>query len=356
VRSQTGSKTVCNALLDSLRLFSQRESETPARPCCLIEQLRRWGAGADLQAAISDQSPQQQVETLIGVARHALETDIGGVRTEIERNLRHDDSLRSTSARHKRMRAHAEFLFVSLLDPIILADDAARAEAMTRVELLGQKHAQAALSSGTGAIFISCHQTHTAYGLRHVPAANRLFTVVRNPSDAAVYPAGWVERGYGPNVELVPASIAGAGRLLDCLDAGHFAALHADFSYPETLAVPGSLFARPVLFSRSLLRLILRSRAPVYPASVVRLEPFVGRRIRVEVFPPLPFADLSDSKPDYPRAALRLSVAMECLIRRHPVQWAHWTLLEHRWQQAALHGMIVPNLARRLVDSTPREA
>jgi lauroyl/myristoyl acyltransferase len=356
LRSQTGSKSVSEELFDSLRLFLRRETDHAPRPYCLIEQLRRWGAGSDLQAAIEGQSPRQQVETLVGLARRAFETDIGDVRTEIERNLRHDNSLRSASTLAKRMRSHAEFLFVSLLDPVILADDAARADAMTRVELLGQRHAQAALSSGMGAIFMSCHQTHTAFGLRHLQAGNSRFTVVRNPSDAEVYPAGWVERGYGPYVELVPATIAGAGRLLGALEAGYFAALHGDFSYPETLAVPGSLFGRPVLFSRSLMRLILRSRVPVYPASVVRLQPFTSRRVRVEVFPPLPLADLSDSKPDCLRAALRLSVAIECLIRRHPVQWAHWTLLEHRWQQAALHGMTVPNFARRLVDSPPREA
>lgn len=356
MRLPTGLTSVSDALFDSLRLFLRRETDHAPQPYCLIEQLRRWGAGPDLQAAIEGRSPGRQVKTLIGLARRAFVANIGNVRTQVERNLRHDDSLRTASALEKRMRSHAEFLFVSLLDPIILADDAARAEAMTRVELLGRQHAEAALSSGTGAIFMSCHQTHAAFGLRHLQAGNSRFTVVRNPSDAEVYPAGWVERGYGPYVELVPATIAGAGRLLGALEAGYFAALHGDFSYPETLAVPGSLFGRQVLFSRSLLRLILRSRAPVYPASVVRLQPFAGRRIRVEVFAPLPFADLCDTKPDHLRAALRLSVAMECLIRRHPVQWAHWTLLEHRWQQAALHGMTVPNFARPLVDSTPREA
>jgi lauroyl/myristoyl acyltransferase len=340
VRLQTGSKTVCDALFGSLRLFLRRETETAPRTFCLIEQLRRWGAGADLRAAIDGQSPRRQVETLIGVARRAFDADLGGVRTQIERNLRHDDSLQSPSALQKRMRSHGNFLFVSLLDPIILADDEARAEAMTRVELLGQTHVDAALSSGTGAVFMSCHQTHTAFSLRHPRAANCRFTVVRNPSDEEIYPAGWVERGYGPAVDLVPATIAGAARLRDCLDAGRFAALHGDFSYPETLAVPGSLYGRPVLFSRSLLRLVLRSRVGVYPASVVRLEPFTHRRIRVEIFAPLPFADLADSKPDHLRAALRLSVAMECLIRRHPVQWAHWTLLEQRWHQAALHNTV----------------
>ena len=58
------------------------------------------------------------------------------------------------------------------------------------------------------------------------------------------------------------------------------------------------------------------------------------RKIRVEFFPPLPFDDLGNSQRDQMMAAMRLSVATECLIRRYPVQWTHWTSLTHRWREA----------------------
>jgi hypothetical protein len=33
-------------------------------------------------------------------------------------------------------------------------------------------------------------------------------------------------------------------------------------------------------------------------------------------------------------AAVYLSAATECLIRRYPVQWTHWSALQYRWNEA----------------------
>jgi lauroyl/myristoyl acyltransferase len=336
VRDRAGLKTVDDSLRVSLQRFLDRESQNSGPPFCLIERLRRWGAGPEFKAAIGGRTPRGQVQALAELGRQAFDADLVGCRTEAHRNLEQVVNLGGARTLRERVRAHCVFLFVSLLDPLVLSDDTSRTEALRRVELHGQEHADAALAAGRGAIFLGCHQAHSGFGLRHPHFANWRFTVVRNPSDTAVYPPDWVERSYGPDVDIVPATTAGAARLRDCLAVGGFAALHADFSYPQTVGVPGSLFGRPVLISRSLIRLILRSRVPVLPSSVVRLEPFESRRIRMEIFPPLPLDDLTDSRPGQLRAAMRLSVATECLIRRHPVQWTHWTLLDYRWQQAAV--------------------
>lgn len=335
VRYRAGSKAAGDLLYASLRRFLERESQSVAPQFCLIEQLRRWGAGLDLKAAIGRLTPRRQVEILVNLGRRAFDADVGGCRTAIERNMWHVGDLHGPRTNRERIRDHCVFLFVSLLDPLVLADDANRAEALERVELSGREHADAALAAGRGAIFLGCHQTHSGFGLRHPHFAKRRFTVVRNPSDTAIYPPDWVEQSYGPGVDVVPATAAGASRLRDRLEAGGLAALHGDFTYPDTVGVPGSLFGRPVLVSRSLIRLILRTRVSVLPTSLVRLDPFESCRIRMEIFPPLPMNDLTDSKHDHLRAALRLSVATECLIRRHPVQWTHWTLLEYRWNEAA---------------------
>jgi lauroyl/myristoyl acyltransferase len=135
-------------------------------------------------------------------------------------------------------------------------------------------------------------------------------------------------------VDFVQTAPGGAARLLDCLKSGGCIALQNDFCFAETVGVPATFFGRPVLVSRSLVKLILRTRAPVLPISVVRLQPFESRKIRVEIYPPLPLDDLTEARRDQMIAAMRLSVATECLIRRYPAQWTHWTSLEQRWSEA----------------------
>ena len=209
----------------------------------------------------------------------------------------------------------------------------AQTEAFENVELVGYQHAETALKSGRGAILLGCLQTHTGFGVRHPRLAQWKVTMVRPAAASDAY-------GHdGPKTATVKQSISPRFRrrdwrvywkVLNAMDAWPFRttfrirrqSVFPAFSWDARL---GLAIARQAYSADT---------APVLPVNVVRLQPFSSRKIRVEIHPPLPFDDLAECKPDRESAALRLSVATECLIRRYPVQWTHWTALAQRWQEA----------------------
>jgi lauroyl/myristoyl acyltransferase len=320
---------------NSLRSFLQ--SGTPgvgSSPAWLVTRIRRWSATPEWSTAARRLRPTEQVEVFAELGRRVFDSDLANYRTDLELNTRRVACLGSARRRRELLREHCAFLFISLLDALVLSDERARDDVLRDVEVRGVEQGDASLAAGRGAILLGCLQTHSGFGLRHPRLAHWKFGVVRHQSATDGYPLGWAEKTYGENVDFVPTTSAGVERLFACLKARGCVAVQNDFSYPQTIGLPGTLFGRPVLVSRSLVKLILRTRAPVLPVNVVRLEPFASRRIRVEIHPPLPLDDLTESKEDQRIAALRLSVATECLIRRYPVQWTHWTLLEYRWREA----------------------
>jgi lauroyl/myristoyl acyltransferase len=308
-----------------------------------IGRIRRWSAepgwidrvgrlGTARQ--IGRPGTARQVSRLAQLGRRVFDSDLAGWQTFLDDNTRSLAEFSDPDKRRTFLREHTAFLFISLLDHHVLADDAARDAAMERFELCGGEYAKAAIRAGRGLIVLGCHQSHSAFGFRSPRFANRKFLVVRDPSADFGFPSDWAARAYGPSVEFATTSPAGLEKLVDCLAAGGCVALHNDFSFPQTLGLPGSLFLRPVYVSRALVRLILRTRAAVLPTSIVRLEAFADRRIRLEFHPPLALDALTESKRDQAVAAVCLSAATECLIRRYPVQWTHWSALQYRWNEA----------------------
>jgi lauroyl/myristoyl acyltransferase len=319
-------------------LCSYLESGTPGggrSSDWLVTRIRRWSATSAWSTAARRLSPAEQIEVFGELGRRVFDSDLANYRTDLERNTRRVGCLGTPRQRRALLREHCAFLFISLLDAHVLSDERTRTDSLREVEVLGVEQADVSLAAGRGAILLGCLQTHTGFGLRHPRLAHWKFGVVRPQFAADGYPAGWVEKTYGNSADFIPTTPAGVERLFGCLQAQGCVAVQNDFSYPQTIGLPGSLFGQPVLVSRSLVKLILRTKAPVLPVNVVRLEPFASGRIRVEIHPPLPLDDLTDSKQDHRTAALRLSVATECLIRRYPTQWTHWTLLEYRWREAA---------------------
>jgi lauroyl/myristoyl acyltransferase len=300
----------------------------------LVNRIRRWGATPARRAAAADLTPDEQILVFSGLGRRVFDTDVGSYRTRLQSSTRSVDVFGGASARREALREHCAFLFVSLLDPLILSDDQARTAAFQQVELRGHERAEIELADGGGAILLGCLQTHTGFGFRHPALAHWRVAMVRHMSAMTGDAARWAEQSYGQTVRFVPTTPEGAARLLDCLKGGGCVAVQNDFIYPETVGMRGSLLGRHALVSRSLVKLILRTRAAVLPVSVVRLQPFESRKIRVEIHPRVPFEDLTQSRSDQDRAAQRLSLVTECLIRRYPVQWTHWTLLERRWKEA----------------------
>jgi lauroyl/myristoyl acyltransferase len=334
VRNRIGSSTTLDSFEGSLCAFLQAEAQRGVSGRLTIGGTRRWSATAQWRATARRLSPAEQVRVMVELGHRVFDADLGNYRTDLEFNTRRIGDLGGSSRRRELLREHCAFLFVSLLDPLVLTDRPLRAAAFENVELIGQEHADATLAAGRGLVFLGCHQTHSGFAFGHPHFARWKFTAVRNPFDAEGFRARRSEQAYGENVDFVPTTPGGAARLLDCLTSGGCVALQNDFCFSETVGVPATFFGCPVLVSRSFVKLILRTKSPVLPISVVRLQPFESQKIRVEIFPPLPLEDLTEARRDQAIAAMRLSVATECVIRRHPAQWTHWTSLEHRWSQA----------------------
>jgi len=318
----------------SLCAFLQAEAQQAESGRLTIGGMRRWSATTRWRAMAKRLSPAEQVRVLAELGDRVFDTDLGNYRTDLEFNTQRIGDVGDSRRRRELLREHCAFLFVSLLDPLVLTDERARADAFRRVELTGQEHADATRAAGRGLVFLGCHQTHSGFAFRHPHFAGWKFAAVRNPFDGGGLRPRRSEQAYGETVDFVQTAPGGAARLLDCLKSGGCIALQNDFCFAETVGVPATFFGRPVLVSRSLVKLILRTRAPVLPISVVRLQPFESRKIRVEIYPPLPLDDLTEARRDQMIAAMRLSVATECLIRRYPAQWTHWTSLEQRWSEA----------------------
>lgn len=338
------------AFRESLMSFLGSSSPAvAASPRWFVSDIRQWSASPDWRMTARRLAPDEQVAVMARLGHAVFDDDLGNYRTALEFNTHTIGGLGGSRARRELLREHCAFLFVSLLDALVLSDDRARTEAFENVELVGYQHAETALKSGRGAILLGCLQTHTGFGVRHPRLAQWKVTMVRPAAASDAYGPRWAEDCYGETVDFAPISPEGLARLLEGLKCNGCVAVQNDFSYPQTVGLSGILLGRPALVSRSLVKLILRTRAPVLPVNVVRLQPFSSRKIRVEIHPPLPFDDLAECKPDRESAALRLSVATECLIRRYPVQWTHWTALAQRWQEAQSIGP-----SPRLIDHRSR--
>ena len=327
------------AFRDSLISFLRSDSPAVAvPPRWFVSDIRQWSATHEWRITARRLAPDEQVAVMARLGHAVFDEDLGNYRTALEFNTQTVGGLGGPRARRELLREHCAFLFVSLLDALVLSDDRARAEAFENVEVVGYQHAEAALNTGRGAILLGCLQTHTGFGLRHPRLAQWKVTMVRPASAGDAYAPHWAEDSYGETVDFAPISPEGLARLLARLKVNGCVAVQNEFLYPQTVGLSGMLLGRPALVSRSLVKLILRTRAPVLPVNVVRLQPFSSRKICVEIHPPLPFDDLAECRLDRESAALRLSVATECLIRRYPMQWTHWTALAQRWQEAQSMG------------------
>jgi len=319
-----------NALRDSLQTFLQGIPPTNSQTL-LVDAIQKWSETTEWQSLISRLSPARQIRALLALGSEAYESDLGNLRSNLLFNTRSIGEYLAASTSSDWLEQNAQFLFVSLLDPLMLNDDTRRLAAFARSELTGAERLPAAQERGRGVLLVGCHQTHAGFCLRHPQFCDQTFTAVSHDiSDAnrADHPA---YAAYGDRVEFAPTTAAGARRMLVRLKSNGAVALYNDFRFPESPGIASLLFGRPVFSSKSLVNFILRTRACVLPFTVVRVPPFADEILRIEILPELPFDDLGESERDSVMAAMRLGVATECLIRRYPVQWRLWTSLVYRW-------------------------
>ena len=166
---------------------------------------------------------------------------------------------------------------------------------------------------GRGAILLGCLQTHTGFGVRHPRLAQWKVTMVRPASASDAYGPRWAEtatvkQSISPRFRRRDSCVY--WNVLNAMDAWPF---RTTFRIRRQSAFPAFSWDAPP-WSRDRSSSLFCDTAPVLPVNVVRLQPFSSRKICVEIHPPLPFDDLAKCKPDRESAALRLSVATECLI------------------------------------------
>jgi hypothetical protein len=115
----------------------------------------------------------------------AYESDWGNLRTNLLSNTRSVGQYVEPFTSSDWLEQNAQFLFVSLLDPLVLNDDTRRLAAFERSELIGAERLPAALERGRGVLLVSCHQTHAGFCLRHPQFCDQAFTAVSHDiSDA----------------------------------------------------------------------------------------------------------------------------------------------------------------------------
>ncbi|HEV8000723.1 MAG TPA: hypothetical protein VGP63_12640 [Planctomycetaceae bacterium] len=321
-----------SALRDSLRGFLERfpPSNSQSR---LIDAIQEWSETDEWQSAVMRLSPADQIAALQALGSEAFESDLGNLRTNLVFNARSVGQYVPASTQAQWLEQHAQFLFVSLLDSVVLLDDSRRLATLARAELIGAERVTAAADRGRGVLLVSCHQSHSGFFLRHPRFSDHYVTAVSHDITDANRGDRRNWAAYGDRVEFAPTNATGARRMLARLKSKGLVAVYNDFRFPESAGIPSVLFGRPIFGSKSLVNFILRTRACVLPFAVVRLPPFEDEILRIEILPELPFDDLGDTQRDSVIAAMRLGVATECLIRRYPLQWRLWTSLEYRWNE-----------------------
>ncbi len=322
-----------SSLRDSLRGFLAKVPPSNSQSWLAVA-IQRWAETPEWKAEILRLSPAERISSLVELGREAYRQDLGNLRSNLRSNTRSVARYVNQSAPRNWRKQYAEFLFVSLLDPLVLNDNAQREALFARTELLGERRLAAAQRRGRGVLFLCCHQSHPGLYLRHPRLIDRGLTIVSHDINDANRGQRRHTAAFGDLVEFAPTNATGARRMLQRLKSNGIVAVYNDFRFPESAGIPSVLFGQPVLNSQSLVNFVLRTRATVVPLVVIRLQPFDEGNVRIEILPDLRFDDLGESEQDSLEAALRLGIATECMIRRNPVQWQLWTALQYRWYEA----------------------
>jgi Kdo2-lipid IVA lauroyltransferase/acyltransferase len=192
---------------------------------------------------------------------------------------------------------------------------------LSRVELHGMEHVDAAVAQGKGVLVLTAH-----YGNWELLAASHALgdvplSVVVRPLDAPVVDRVVERFRRRSGVELI-AKRRALREVLEALRRGRMVGMLLDQNASRAEGVFAPFFGVPASTSKALAVISLRSGAPVLPAFIRRTE---GGHHRVEVEPPVPAPPGGDVA-DYTAAFNR---RIEAAIRRAPEQW-FW--MHNRWK------------------------
>jgi KDO2-lipid IV(A) lauroyltransferase len=193
-----------------------------------------------------------------------------------------------------------------------------------RLSVTGTKDAEAAIASGKGVIFVSGHFANwemmpfTAHQLGY--ESGEVYRPLNNP-----YVDRWMVRqriANGPQ-EQIAKGAQGTRRIFTLLRAGKCILLLADQKTNEGLPAP--FFGRDAMTTPAPAALALKLGTMVLPASNERLG---GARFRMKVYPAIEFTPSGDHDKDIHALTIRITEAIERLVRERPSQWL-W--IHRRW-------------------------
>jgi KDO2-lipid IV(A) lauroyltransferase len=300
----------------------------------LARLLSKWGRDEAWLAAAARVPPAERRAWLASAGAEAFANDWGGYASFLRANTAGLDYIWPASESEEILRRHTQLLLVNLSDAIDFRT-AARKHSSHDVILEGADHLRAAIAEGRGVLAVSAHQSHPGFGFFH-PAWNELgISTVANLGALDAFHSSALLDGLGDRVELLPTTAAALRPMLARLSSGGCVAVYGDYVYPGTPGIVSTLFGGPALISSALVALASRSGAALVPLSVSREWPPEDGPVRVRICAPIPLGDLDARDPAArARAALRIGVATECLIRRDPSTWRLWASLHYQWRTA----------------------
>jgi len=269
--------------------------------------------------------PAERREILADIGREAVVADTGRFGGELRWNLALLDWLWSGDAREDLALAHGAYLFSSLSDSL---DFHGGTRPDSACETHGIAHIEDALARGRGVILFAAYQSHPGYALQGSALCARRIGIVRK-AEAAGGPSLMLA-GVGDHVWEIGATRTAARAMLAALACNEIIAVYSDYVYPGAPTADGILFGRAFPIARALLAVAWRSGAALLPMAVARDGPGRTSSIAVRFFADVRPGDDLDRETWIAAAALKVGVAMECMIRLHPAQWRLWNTLRHR--------------------------
>lgn len=196
-----------------------------------------------------------------------------------------------------------------------------------RLSVAGIEHAEAAIASGKGVIFVSGHFANwevmpfTAAQLGY--ESGEVYRPLNNP-----YLDRWMVAqriANGPKDQIAKGA-QGTKRIFTMLRGGKSILLLADQKTNEGLPAP--FFGRDAMTTPAPAALALKLGSLILPASNERLG---GARFRMKVYPPIVFTPTGDHDGDILQLTIKITEAIEQMVRERPSQWL-W--VHRRWPKA----------------------
>lgn len=308
---------------------------TPSGRVDIARMMAGWSSDQEWVRTSLRLPPAERRRVLAELGRETFQRDWGRYASELRGNTENLDFLWSRDEREELLCQHTELLFAGVADRVAFGDPAESRQALDEVDFSGLENIESAHACGNGIMMLSVHQSHPAFGLNHSALEKMEFCIVFHETADDSSGLSAMLQGISHRVDLLRATPSSVRRMLRMLGRGGCVAIYNDFVFPESQGVATGLFGQRVWISRSAVAIALRTRAAVVPVTIARQYPPDTGRVRVEMFEPLPLEDLDrGSDGDVKRAAFRLGIATECLIRRHPAQWTLWNTLLHRGARA----------------------